>query len=169
MNNVQFGAALIAFITNIIILITQLVQVYRLKNQIKGIRIIINNTTDLKLALNKPLEGMWEVRGQYKKYHNETAIHNCSGYVNFCWNDLYKRYDVYYVYSVRKENDVIDLVTAICSGIAICDENGNIEANKKLTLQMKIDNRCSIDKFNNSSKTFELISNKIVKKVGLIK
>lgn len=163
MTSVQFLAAIIAFITNIIILITQLVQVYKLKKELKDVKVVINNTTDLQQALKKPLEGMWEVRGVYTKYHNIIATHNCSGYINFCWNDLYKRYDVFYAYSVRKEQDSSDMVTAICSGITLCDEDGNIGKNKKLTLQMKIDNRCSIDGFNNSSKTFEFISNKIIK------
>ena len=161
MSDIQFWAAIIAFITNIIILITQVIQVYKLKKELRDVKIVINNTEDLREALKKPLEGMWEVRGVYTKFHNDIANYNSSGYVNFCWDDLHKKYDVYYVYSVRKEHATIDLVTSICSGIAIYNES--IKKNNKITMQMKIDARCSNDNFNNSSKTFEYISNKIIK------
>ena len=88
--------------------------------------------------------------------------HNCTGFAVFYWDDVNKRYDIYYTYSVRREKDSIDLVTAICSGIALSDENGNI--NRKLTLQLTVNNRSTADGVNNCSKTFEFTANKITKK-----
>ena len=163
MDNIQFWGVIIAFVTNIVILVTQFIQIYKIKKEIKDVKIVVNNTVDIKRALSKSLEGIWEVRGSYSKYHGNNCIHNCMGFADFVWDDINKRYDVYYVYSVRKEGDTTDLVTAFCKGIAVCNEIGALEANQKLILQMIIQNRSSRDIINNNSTTFEFVSNKIIK------
>ncbi len=162
MNNIQNWAVIVAFLTNIIVLSTAIVQVFKLKKELKDVKVVINNPIDLQRALRKPLEGIWEVRGVYSKYHDVMETHNCTGFAVFYWDDVNKRYDIYYTYSVRREKDSIDLVTAICSGIALSDENGNI--NRKLTLQLTVNNRSTADGVNNCSKTFEFTANKITKK-----
>lgn len=162
MNNIQEWGAIIALITNIIVLITTIVQVCKLKKELQDVKIVVNNTSDLQHSLRKPLEGIWEVRGNYTKYHDVAATHNCTGYAFFYWNETNKRYDVYYTYSVRKEQESTDLVTAICNGIALSDENGKID--KKLVIQLTINNRSSIDGVNYCSKNFEFVTNKINKK-----
>lgn len=157
-------SSIIVLITNVIVLLTSLVEIHKLKKEIKDVKIVINNTMELKEALKSPLEGVWTVSGKYSKYHNITSIHYCSGYAHFYWDELSKRYKVYYTYSVRGEQSDIDLVTAICSGMGLCDETGDVKNNDKLCLHMSIENRSAKDNFNNSSKNFEFVSQKIKKK-----
>ena len=157
-------SSIMAFITNIIVLLTSLVQIHKLKKEIHDVKIVINNTMELKEALKSPLEGAWTVSGKYIKYHNRNSIHYCAGYVHFYWDELSKRYKVYYTYSVREEQSDIDLVTAICTGIGLCNEIGDIKNNDKLCLRMSIENRSAKDNFNNSSKNFEFISQKVKRK-----
>lgn len=159
MDSVQFWTIVIGFVANLIILLTSIVQVYKLKKELKDVKIIINNPVDLQSALKKPLEGIWKVCGSYSKYHNVCEAHKCTGFAVFCWDNTNKRYDVYYTYSVRKEKDSFDLVTAICSGIALSDENGKIK--RKLVIQFTIDSRSAVDGVNNCFPTFEFITSKI--------
>lgn len=162
MDNIPYLGSTIALAANIIVFITAIIQVYKLKKELKDVKIVINNTSDLRQSLIKPLEGVWEVRGSYTKYHYVVAIHNCTGYAFFYWDDIYKRYNVYYAYSVRKEQESIDLVTAICNGIAVSDENGKV--GKKLVIQLTINSRSAIDGVNYFSKIFEFTTNKLIKK-----
>lgn len=67
------------------------------------------------------------MRGIYSKYHNIVEPHNCTGFIDFNWDDNNKRYNIDYVYSVRKKQENSDLVTAICSGFALCDSIGDIK------------------------------------------
>lgn len=60
MSNIQYAGAFIALATNIIILVTQLVQVYKIKKELKDVKVVVNNSTDLIYALRKPLEGKME-------------------------------------------------------------------------------------------------------------
>lgn len=161
MTNYQYLGAIIAFVTNIIILITQIVQVTKLKKEIKDVKIVVNNTSELKKALNKPLEGIWEVSGKYDRYHDDDTVHNCSGYANFIWDDINKKYNIKYSYSVRKEQSVSDLVTAICSGDCRCNSNGEIDHNSRLKLKMTINSRSATDNIESISNSFEFISEKI--------
>lgn len=165
MDNVAFWTAIVGCVTNLILLITQLVQVVKLKKEMKDVKVIVNSTAELKQSLCKPFEGTWEVRGEYIKYHGVEAPHYCNGFVNFTWNEVQKRYDIYYVYSVRKEGDNSDLVTAVCKGISVCNEEGNLIRNDKLTLELTICNRSSADGVTNQSPTFEFCSDK-VEKIG---
>lgn len=161
MDDIQFWGIIIAFTTNIIILITQAIQVYKLKKELKEVKLVINSTSELKRALNKPFEGIWEVRGFYAKYHNIELPHDCTGFADITWNDENKRYDIVYTYSVRQTKAPTDLVTAICRGTSTCDENGYLNKNKKLILNMKISNRTSSNGIINNLPSFEFISKKI--------
>ena len=148
---ITLWAALVGFATNIILLITQIVQVVNLKKQMNDVKVIVNNAEDLKQSLRKPLEGTWEVGGRYIKYHNIDDEFNCSGFVNFVWNDSKKEYDIYYVYSVRRRNNSADLVTAYCKGIAAANDDGSL-LNNKLQMNMTVINRSASDNFVNNQK-----------------
>lgn len=138
----------------LVINIIQLVKAVRLENSKR-----IANITDLKKFLDKPLEGIWEMKGIFEKYHGNTARYVSSGFATFSWNEGKEKYDIWYSYSTQKENDNTDLVTAICSGSASGDKNGNVGKTVKMT--MHIDYRTSADGANANSRSFEFISKKI--------
>ncbi len=135
--------------------VIQLVKAIKLENSKR-----IANISDLKKFLDKPLEGIWEMRGEFEKYHGNTARYVSSGFATFSWNESTEKYDVWYAYSTQKENDNTDLVTAICSGSASSKKNGNIGREIKMT--MHIDGRTSADGVNANSRTFEFVSKNII-------
>lgn len=163
MDSIALWSAVAGCLANLILLITHLVQMLKLQKEMKDVKIIVNNTSELKQSLNKPFEGSWEVRGIYSRYHDIEGVFNCAGFVNFLWNDSQKKYEVYYVYSVRKQQDLSDLVTAYCKGSATCNEEGNVDKDGKIHLLMTVINRSATDQFINLSNTFELVSSKITK------
>lgn len=157
MNN---ASEIIVLVSNILVLIATLLEIRKLKNELRDKRIVVNNLAELKESLKYPLEGVWKVTGKYSKYHNIVSSYNCSGYAHFYWDNLEKRYNVFYSYSVREEQANEDLATAVCQGTGVCDEDGSLNK-KKLHLLMSIENRSAVDSFNSSSQTFQFISDKV--------
>lgn len=162
----EFAVAMVALLGNFLLVCVQIMQIYRLKKEFNDVKIVVNNISDLKRALNKPLDGVWEVRGEYELYHGTRQIHNCTGYSVFTWNEDEKRYEVYYSYSVRKEQDTVDLVTAICRGNARGDNNGDV--GRKLVLDMRICSRSAADETNSNAPIFEFKTEKICRSADRI-
>ncbi|MGM9564168.1 MAG: hypothetical protein ACI3VQ_08880 [Faecousia sp.] len=149
-------SVILIILSNALAFGVELLQIIKLKRELKKANVIINNTTELKNALKKPLEGIWRIHGKFKKYHNIRESHNSNGFAVFEWNDAKKRYDVRYVYSVKKHNGSKDIVTAACSGFAQNCPDGNVK--NKITLHLTTDNRCSSDGSETDSVNFVLES-----------
>ena len=89
-------------------------------------------------------------------------MHHSSGFAVFEWNEAGKRYDVKYVYSVRKHHTTKDMVTAICSGFSKDCPDGNVK--HYIELQFSTINRSASDGSEAGSSDFYFKSEKIKEK-----
>lgn len=153
---IAFYSAIVVLIGNIVVLITQLYKFSRLNKSLSRTTHIYN-VSDLKKSLEKPFEGVWQVCGIFEKYQGVGKRHRSSGFATFVWNESQNVYDVYYTYSTEKDNDNIDMVTAICTGQAR-DVNGG----QKIKLTMRINNRTILGDIHPNSQYFDLVSKKIL-------
>lgn len=166
---VQLWGNIVVLVANIIVLCTAIIKSLSLNKELKNAKIVVNNLSDLKNALSKQLEGVWIVNGSFSKYHNVAGEHISKGSAIFVWDDINKRYSIYYNYAVQKTQNSADIVTAICKGFTSCNEDGTVKDNEQLKLQMSIVGRCASDGFNEQATNYDLISEPILAANGKVK
>jgi len=161
-------AAGILLLTNLVILITQFIQLLKIKKELKEVKVVVNDTHEMREALKKSLEGTWKISGEFSKVQNDSSQHYSTGYAIFTWLPSKQNYEVKYMYSIRKERNNIDIITVICSGHALTNGNGNVDNKKGVILDMIIESRSSENEDSPQSKSFKLTSEKPIYEDGKI-
>jgi hypothetical protein len=157
---VSAGVLLIAYI---VVVIANIVQYRKLRRELGEVKIIVKDTNEIREALKKPLEGTWAISGEFSKYKAQQLKHYTTGHAIFSWNPKNLRYDILYMYSVRAEKQVEDVITCFCSGHASSDKNGNVKNGTLLQLNLKIDSRTAKPAYGNElTKSFTMTAEKIV-------
>lgn len=136
-------SSFISLAANIALALAYFLNLSKIKKELKEVKVVVNNTTELREALKKPLEGIWRVEGQFHLFKGEEMSHNSSGYIFFSWDHVNSRYEVVDVYSVRKENDATDTVTVYCHGFGNVLKDEPISNKNPLNLHMKIESNSS--------------------------
>lgn len=86
-----------------------------------------SNLQSLRSALSKPLEGVWNVRVPYNRFHNSTAEkYFGNGIAIFLWrgSTAPRGYDIYVGGHVTKGSQRDQIVCVFCHLRLITDENG---------------------------------------------
>lgn len=109
----------------------------KIKNNLNAIQIVAN-PIEMRAALKKPLEGKWEVRGEFSCYQGTSKCHFSKGVVLFLWDEERDRYSVTYTYTVYQEYTSESLITAVCNGYAVEESIAN-SSEKFLELTLKMD------------------------------
>lgn len=152
---------IMVFLSSVIELIFQSRQLKSINSKLEGTHVIINDTSDIRNAINHKLEGFWKVNGTFNKYQGVEEEHKSEGYLILSWNSKNNNYDAIYCYSVCKVFEKNYFTTAICKGNSISD----IEKNKSISVSFSIDSRTSSNGKNTYNKNFIMLFN-IVKDDG---
>lgn len=145
------------FITPLIIIIASVVEYVLQKRQIKQLReelVCIKNTSDLREAVMKDLEGTWSLSGKFAKFQGDESRHNSEGILVLTWVPSKNQYDVVYCYSVTKAGHDIALITAICHGCSYGDSHSR--SLTKLSIKLSVISRTITFDAPNYNRTFEI-------------
>ena len=86
---------------------------------------VVKDCQSLRDALRKPLEGIWNYRIEYSRFHSRTGSWQASGKAVFVWNADQARYDVQIGANVTEENKPSHvLVTFFIEGVLRADASG---------------------------------------------
>lgn len=146
--------AILVIIGGIIQLIIQARQLKNLREELEGTKAIIKDTADLRNAILHNLEGTWSLVGSYTKFHNDCAQHNSEGFLVLTWAPGRNCYDAIYCYSVCKAGEMDTLVTAVCEGYSVGNEEQ--ASVSSILLMLKVTSRTDLHKSANYNKNFTL-------------
>lgn len=120
---------IIAAITTCATLLVTSVSLYQIlmqQEELKTVNLTIQNSTDLRHALEKPLEGVWHYNISYSKFHNDdenTPL--SSGIAMFYWDASAKVYDSLMAYKVsEKWKPQEDEITGFYLGSSRVNDDG---------------------------------------------
>ena len=155
---------LFAFATAILVLIANAIQLLRVRKEVREIKVVVKDTKEIRDALNKPLEGDWEVKGEFSKYQGQAVKHFSTGVVSFGWSPNEHRYNIKYIYSVRKARSDKDEITCFSKGTLSADYDGQLAGKTKLSINFEIHSRTSTPDYKLAvSKHFSLEDGRLVK------
>lgn len=138
MNAFEITSGILGLGANIVLALAYFFNLRKINKELKEARIVVGSTTELREALRKPLEGIWQVSGKFNKLRGNEDRHESHGFVIFYWDHTQSRYDVIDTYSVRKAFDSTDLATVLCQGHGSADKNGFVSKEFPLKLSMRI-------------------------------
>lgn len=116
------GAALLV-IAYFLSVVVNYLQFRKVSKEVNELKVVVKDTQEIRDALRKPLEGIWNVCGDFSMYHNADERHFTTGEMSFDWNPDKSIYDVLYVYGVQKVNYNDDVITCFSRGILHADYN----------------------------------------------
>ncbi|MFI3197506.1 MAG: hypothetical protein QX196_04200 [Methylococcaceae bacterium] len=157
------GAALLV-IAYFLSVVVNYLQFRKVSKEVNELKVVVKDTQEIRDALRKPLEGIWNVCGDFSMYHNADERHFTTGEMSFDWNPDKSIYDVLYVYGVQKVNYNDDVITCFSRGILHADYNGFISADQDITIDFVIHSRTAIQEYGSPfTKAFTLNNGKQTK------
>lgn len=113
--------------------------------RLRTVTVAIKDTDEIRTALQKPLEGVWQYRMVFSKYFGQDVTYIASGTTIILWDAAKQQYQVFIGYSIAKEWQHEKLVTAFVGGTLPADELGWPPDN--FNLAMKYMERTGVDQF----------------------
>ena len=120
-------------------------QSYLQSQRLRTVTVAIKDTDEIRTALQKPLEGVWQYRLVFSKYFGEAATYNANGTAIILWDAAKQHYQIFVGYSICKEWENQKLVTAFVGGTLPADELGWPTDN--FNLPMKYIERTGVGQF----------------------
>lgn len=92
--------------------------------RLQTVTIAIRDAEDIRLALQKPLEGIWQYRLDFSRYFGQSSVYVATGTAIFLWDPAKQRYQAFIGYSISQEYKTEKIVTAFLEGALRADELG---------------------------------------------
>jgi hypothetical protein len=101
-----------------------LFQFYIQSQRVQTVSAAIRDTEDIRAALQKPLEGVWQYRLAFSRYFGRDSRYISTGTAIFLWEPAKRQYQVFVGYSISKEWEKEKVVTGFLGGTLPADELG---------------------------------------------
>jgi hypothetical protein len=120
----------------------------RMQSQhLQTVTVAIQDTEDIRNALKKPFEGVWQYRIVFSRYFGNEATYISSGTAIILWEPAKQQYQIFIGYSISKEWEKEKLVTGFLGGNFLADGQGWPSEN--FEMPMRYLERTSVGEFNN--------------------
>lgn len=147
---VAFAPAIALVAASVIGVILQWLNIRSIKQELENAHIVVKDGGDLRKILERPLEGIWVLRGEFSVFQGRSTPHFSAGYLILTWEAHRSRYSAVYVYSVREQHAPFSVATAICTGFT----SGELVDGKALDITLSVESRTVIAALTNLASTF---------------
>ncbi len=137
----DLAPAIAIIAANVTAVILQWIQLKNLRAELEGTQLVVKDSAELRTVLQRPLEGIWSLKGEFTKFQGKNSMHFSSGQLTLLWDASKEHYAATYSYSVFPAGESHPLVTAICKGHSYGDVSGR--RTKSVTVTFTIESRTS--------------------------
>jgi hypothetical protein len=92
--------------------------------RLQTVTIAVRDTEDIRAALQKPFEGVWQYKIVFSRYFGQDACYISTGTAIFLWEPTKRQYQIFIGYSISKEWQNEKVVTGFLGGTLQADELG---------------------------------------------
>ena len=116
--------ALVSLIGALTATTTSLIIQFRQGQRLAELQVTIRDTNELREALRKPLEGVWEYKLEFPKYFGQETPYISTGKAIIVWRHASSDYEVYIGYGVKQQWGAEEVVTGFLSGTLRANPDG---------------------------------------------
>lgn len=158
---------LLALALAIVSILKVMMELRKIKAEISELKVVVKDTEEMRIALRKPMEGVWKMNGTFSKYRTIVSPHYTRGELHLTWVPARTSYDALYYYSVQKPNDPNDLITCICRGSMGATQYGLLHNENDVDIDLEIAARSARAGYEYPhARSFLLRDGKVIRKNG---
>lgn len=135
LTRIEFWAGAMLLTATLVMTAYSLFRQHQQAKRLGQMELIVRDTQEIRDALRKPCEGIWEYFLDYSRFHGPAGSWQANGKAVLLWRPGKSQYDVYIGANVTEMNNTTEvLVTFVLEGTLLTDASGWPRSNSSFQL-----------------------------------
>ena len=104
MSDIEFWTAIALLVVTVVLTAYNVYQQYVHAQRLRLMEVVVRDTQSLRDSLRKPLEGVWDYKLEYDKFHDGEGSWEATGRCILTWRASKSSYDLFFGAEVVEEN-----------------------------------------------------------------